>query len=51
MAESKSNGKGRNRRELALEEIEALCANALRDLEILRTGIECVLAECKEARR
>lgn len=45
------NGSGRRRRELVLEEIEQLCVNALHDLRILQTGIECILAEVKEARR
>jgi hypothetical protein len=51
MADSESNGSGPKRHELALVEIEALCANMLADLNVLKTSIECVLAEAKEARR
>lgn len=51
MADSQSTNGGKRRRELALTEIEALCVNTLRDLEILRTSIECILAETKEARQ
>lgn len=56
MAESHpTNGNGastgKRRRELALVEIEQLCVNALHDLYILRAGVECILAEVKEARR
>jgi hypothetical protein len=51
MANGESNGNGKRRRQLALDEIEALCANALRDLELLKTTVECVQAEVREARR
>ncbi len=51
MADAQTNGSGGHRRELALVEIEALCANMLHDLRILKASVECVQAECKEARR
>ena len=41
---------GGRRLELALVEIEAHCANMLHDLRILKASVECVQAECKEAR-
>ncbi len=50
MADAQSpDGSGGRRRDLALVEIEALCANMLHDLRILKASVECVQAECKEA--
>lgn len=45
-----TDGRGHRRQNLALVEIEALCANMLHDLRILKASVECVQAECKEAR-
>jgi len=42
---------GSRRQELAVVEIEALCANMLHDLRVLTASVECVQAECKEIRR
>ena len=51
MAKAQStDDRGGRRHELALVEIEALCANMLHDLRILKASVECVQAECKEAR-
>ncbi len=51
MANAQStDGRGNRRHELAIVEIEALCANMLHDLRILKASVECVQAECKEAR-
>ena len=51
MASTQStDGKGSRRGELAIVEIEALCANMLHDLRVLKASVECVQAECKEAR-
>ncbi len=50
MADSQStNGRGSRPRELALVEIDVLCANMLHDLRILQMGVECIRAEVKEA--
>lgn len=51
MADSESNGSGRNRRELALVEVEAICTNMLVDLRIMIANVESILAEAREARR
>jgi hypothetical protein len=45
-----TNGSGGRRQELALVEIEALCANMLHDLRVLKASVECIQAECKEVR-